>query len=234
VRARDQCAFCPERANITGEHLWSHWAEKAFGPRRYQYIHRDSENAVIKTWQKDSLDLKTKVVCAECYNGWMSEVETATKLVIQEMILDYGPTILNARDLATIAAFGLLKATVADCIQSKRPPVLTFSERTLFARSLRIPLGVQMWLGSLADPHGLFKSRYIETPVNTPRGFYLQSFTYGLGCLVIQVTVSRWRKKSSRRHTGAAPCSNSTLSGPRCPFLFGRMTELLCDGRDFI
>jgi len=198
VPTRDKCAFCGERANLTAEHLWSAWAESLFGPRLYQYVRREFES--VTTWQKNKLDLKAKVVCAECNNRWMSELESATKSVIKDMMLNCAETTLNARDLATIAAFGLTKAIVADHMHTARPPILTFAERQLFARNLTFPRGVQMWLASMEVPHGVFKSRHAETPSAVSRGFYFQAFTYGIGHFVIQVVICRFKKKSLRRH----------------------------------
>jgi hypothetical protein len=197
--ARGDCAFCGERADITAEHLWSAWAETVFGPRRYRYIQREDES-IVATWQKDRLDLKAKVVCAECNNRWMSDLETATKSVTKDMMLSCAETTLSARDLATIAAFGLTKAVVADHMHTHRPPILTLAERRLFASDLTFPSGVQMWLASMEVPHGLFKSHYAETPSEIPRGFYLEAFTYGIGYFVIQVVICRFKKKSLRRH----------------------------------
>lgn len=173
---------------------------KLVGPHRYLFVHRDSDKEEIKTWQKDKVDLKTKVVCSECNSRWMSELETATKAVTKDMIVDCAQTTLNARDLGTLAAFALTKAIVADHMHTHRPPILTFSERQLFARRFQFPRGIQMWLASTESNRGLFKSMYSETPANTARGFYFQTFTYGFGRLVIQVVICRWRKKSLRRH----------------------------------
>jgi Zn ribbon nucleic-acid-binding protein len=200
VPTRNQCAFCPERANLTCEHLWSKWAEKHLIAGSYLHVHREEENDVIKMWQKKKLDHKARVVCGECNNSWMSELESAIQSVTKDMMFNGVQTTLSARDLATIAAFGFMKAVVADHMHSKRPPILTFSERRLFARTLQIPGGVQMWLSSTVFLRGLFKSQYVEIEPPDGRTFYLQAFTYGLGHFVIQVVICRWKKKVLRRH----------------------------------
>jgi hypothetical protein len=201
-RDREPCAFCPASANITGEHLWSDWAGKMLGERRYTFTRKELDGSVL-TWKQDGLNSKANVVCDDCNNGWMSQLETKTKAVAGDMVCKCTPTILEDRDIATIAAFGFLKAVVADHMHENRPPFYTFEERQLFRRTLAVPSGVQMWLASMPVVHGIFKQMTIYPPQNTPRRFELNVFSYGLGHLVIQVAGCRWKKKAYRRH--AAP-----------------------------
>jgi hypothetical protein len=66
-----------------------------------------------------------------------------------------------------------------------------FGRRSMFLR---------MWLASVPRVQGLFKSMSIYAPLNTPRRFELNIFTYGLGHLVIQTAGCGWKKKALRRH----------------------------------
>jgi hypothetical protein len=198
-QTREPCAFCPETADITGEHLWSAWAGKMFGERRYTITRKEADGRV-RIWKLPNLSEKTNVVCGDCNNGWMSDLETRVKPIIAEMVSKCAATTLHDKDIATIAVWAYTKAIVAEHSHNNRKPFFAFAERQLFRQTLSVPNGVQMWLASLPVQQGLFKSHVVETPLNTPGRFELNVFTYGLGHLVIQVVTSRWAKKALRRH----------------------------------
>jgi hypothetical protein len=195
-----RCAFCVEAATLTGEHLWSDWIGQALGPRDYTFTRKNAEG-VPHSWHGNKLDVKAKVVCERCNNGWMSDLETKTKPIVQDMILECAKTTLQSEQVELIAALSFKNAVVADHAHSNRLPFFTSSERRLFVRTLTIPGGIQMWLSSMSSQQGVFKSMYLQTPVGTPNGFELNAFTYGIGHLVIQVVTPRWKKKSLKRHS---------------------------------
>jgi len=198
---REPCAFCPATADITGEHLWDDWAGKMFGDREYVYTRKDSEGHV-RTWEHDKLSAKAHVVCRKCNNEWMSEVSTKAKAFIGDAICKCSRVVLSDDGIAAVAAWGFLKAAVADHMYDLTDPFYPFSDRQLFRQTLAIPNGVQMWLAGMLRHRGIFKGYTIDTPLNTPQRFELNCFTYGLGHFVIQVVGSKWKKKSLRRHAG--------------------------------
>ena len=136
----DGCVFCGARANITGEHLWSKWFSNMVGPKLYTVIRKDSEGEA-KTWKSGKLDSKSKVVCGECNSGWMSELESRTKSVIQDMAVSGQETKLSSREIVTIAQFTYLKAVIADHSHDNRRPFFSFSERKIFQETLELPAG---------------------------------------------------------------------------------------------
>ena len=196
---REPCAFCSQTADITGEHLWSAWAGKMFGERKYTFTRKELDGTVI-TWKERHLSPTTKVVCRDCNNGWMSELENQAKSIVGDMVYQCALTTLHAKDIATIAVWAYTKGIVAEHSHHNTEPFFTFAERQLFRQTLSIPNGVQMWFVSLAIQHGLFKSYLVQAPLSTPQRFELNVFTYGLGHFVIQVVTARWKKKAFRRH----------------------------------
>jgi hypothetical protein len=193
------CAFCADTANITGEHVWSDWISTALGPRRFT-ITRKEKDGQIKKWHPYELNQKARVVCNSCNSGWMSDLENAVKPVIQNMILHCRETILQPSEIAILAAYAFKCTVIADHMHDNRPPFFTSTERRIFARTLTIPIGVQMWLSSMAVQKGLFKCGYITTPIGVSRGFEINHFTWGAGHLAFQVVTTRWKKKAFRRH----------------------------------
>jgi hypothetical protein len=219
---REPCAFCPEKADTTGEHIWGAWVGRMLGKLmaqpRYTYFRKESSGQV-RTWEHDVLAQKAKVVCGTCNNGWMSEIETRFQKVAADMVSKCAPVALRAEQLAPIAAMGFLKAVVCDHMHSLAPPFFTFEERQSFRRSFSIPAGVRMWLASSADIRGIFSGSTLEIPLNSPGHFKLNVFTYGIGHVVIQVTASRWMKKSLRRHSNP-PGIKQGIQWARCAVPF--------------
>lgn len=140
------------------------------------------------------------MVCKECNNGWMSELENRSIPIMKSMIVHRSPTKLNAPDIAVLAAIGFKNAALADRMQTIRAPFFSQSECRLFANRLTLPDGLQMWLATMSLQHGLFNNYYVYTPSSRTNSFEGHVFTYGAGHLVIQVASWRWRKKSRRRH----------------------------------
>ena len=207
------CGFCPQIANITGEHLWADWFGRELGIKDFMISRREPDGG-SKYWRKKELNEKTNVVCKTCNNGWMSDLENAAKAVISDMVFRCSPTVLQPRDLEVIAAHTLKSAIVADLTHDNRPPYFSLFERRRFAQGLTIPEGVQMWFGSLAKPRGLFKGYYFRTKPGVSGGFELNVFTYGLGYLVVQVVASRWRKKAHRRHADSPTLKQNPVWDP--------------------
>src|SRR5260370_35124846 len=196
---RKGCAFCPETANLTGEHLWSHWIGESLGKKDYTFTRKEADGTV-RQWHGDTLKTKARVACGDCNNVWRSELERKIKPIIQNMILHASETVLQAREIALFAAVAFKNAVVADHMHENRPPFFTSTERRGFRRTLFIPSGVQMWLASMPTQRGLFKSMSFQTPRGTGRGFEFNVFTYGIGHLVVKVYTVRWMKKAYRRH----------------------------------
>lgn len=194
------CPFCLRPAELTFEHLWGKWVNNVIPIDRYRMISTDKDGTV-HTWRTPNVDAKAKVVCGHCNSAWMSALENRVKSIIGSMASECSASILQSRDVAAIAALTLTKAIVADSMCNPHHPILSSKERQLFAETLEFPVGVQMWLASTSTLRGLFKSDYLKPPINTPGGaFKGQSFTYGIGHFVVQLTVLRYKSKIRRKY----------------------------------
>src|SRR4051812_5525667 len=71
-----KCAFCPDTAKITGEHIWSEWMRALFSATRFRFIQRGEDGSVLNEWPSDEINLKANVVCKPCNEGWMSNLES--------------------------------------------------------------------------------------------------------------------------------------------------------------
>lgn len=207
----DECAFCPNPAD-SREHLWAEWIGELLGPRQYT-ITRTEPDGTSKTWPATKLDLKTWEVCHKCNSGWMSDLESRTRNIVKDMIVQGKPRILEIRDLQTIASLVFIKAVIADRI-SDVPPFLSRAARFSFRRTLTIPPGTQMWLASLPTSYkGIYKGFYLETPGTTSNDFKAQVFTLAAGHLAVQAAISRWRKRTAGRETNEISLTQHPIWG---------------------
>ena len=193
-----KCAFCIRRATLNGEHIFSNWMNRLFGPGTNSIVFRqnDENKNVVRKWTADMLNLKTRVVCPDCNSGWMSRLEEHhAKPALQDMIRHGSAVSLLPRGIASIAAFAFKSAVISDHMHREGRPFFTNEARKRFMMSLSIPSGVQMWLASLdpAKPRsGLVKSRYPHIP------FY--AFTYGVGHFLVQVVATKYHRSRFQSH----------------------------------
>jgi hypothetical protein len=190
------CAFCPKVAILTGEHIWSEWMGKLFNQKEYLIIQRDKDRKIIKTWKRKKLDKKIPVVCQNCNNEWMSQLESNAKTAMKDMALHTAPKTLTSQELESIAIFAFKHMVITDHGAqrpdgSKRNPFFTTSTRMKFAASLTIPSGVQMWIAAFDRHFGVLDTRYYIFPSLAEAVFEVYAFTFGVGHLVIQAIACR-------------------------------------------
>lgn len=199
-----ECAFCPATSpKLTGEHFFSDWINGIL-PSRGFTITRLDEEGKANQWTSPSLNMKGKVVCGTCNNGWMSELEQHhAKPAMKDLILDNKAALLSPDRLKSIAYFAFKSAVIADCLMPERDPFFPAATRHRFASSLEIPRNVQMWLAAFKEGRqGFFRAVYHNTPTDLKRGFELYTHTFGAGYFIFQLVASRWmgtRISSSHR-----------------------------------
>lgn len=199
MKSVSQCAFCPEIAELTGEHLWSDWIGSALGIRKYLITEKFADGS-HRSYPKKRLNVKAKVVCGNCNSGWMSRLENNTKPFLHDMVLFGSAVQLNPTQVALLAAVSFKNAVVADHMHDNSPRFFSFAVRQRFAKTLNLPEGVQMWLSIMQRQRGLFKSGDLKTKPGARGGFEINLFTYGVAHLVVQVTTTRWTKIAHRRN----------------------------------
>jgi hypothetical protein len=189
-----QCAFCPETANMSGEHLWSEWM-KELSPGKKRFAIKDENRKVIKSWVKPELDWTANVVCETCNNGWMSDIENNhAKPSMSELIAGKLDIPINQERANSIALFGFKTAVILDHIQNKPKPEPFFEEssRYEFKKSRTIPHNVGMWLTKFATPgRGEINTLYNKGSVSAGIDFTTYVCTYAIEYLVIQIVSHR-------------------------------------------
>lgn len=192
------CAFCPNQATkLTREHLFGDWMGELFNSSGYNFK-RYTEAGLVKKWRRPKLDEKSAVVCRECNNHWMSDLEGEVKAAFSEVIRAGVKVSLLPRGLALLAAFAFKCAVIADHM-SPADGTLFYTSRTRhkFRASFQIPDGIQMWLWAFRGVYaysGVFNSYYLKPrPVSgTLDGLNFHVFTFLAGHLGFQLVSPKW------------------------------------------
>src|SRR5271154_5981831 len=112
VTRQRECAFCPETANRSGEHLWSNWINDLV-PGRKKFTIRDENGNIVREWQSKELDWKAKVVCQRCNNTWMSDIENDhAKPAMTDLITGKVDVPITESKARSLALFGFKTAVV--------------------------------------------------------------------------------------------------------------------------
>ena len=146
-----ECAFCPSTAKMSAEHIWSEWMNDLFpGPKRYN--NRIAGNSVFIRSSR-TLDWTAKVVCKECNETWMSDIEgnrakPAMTPMIRGKIGKVGIEIDSSR-ANSLALFSFKTAVVVDHMRPRNEPRF-FSKfvRYGFRESRAIPASTGIWLSA--------------------------------------------------------------------------------------
>ena len=193
-----QCPFCPNTADITGEHIWSDWINRIVPTGRFRFT-VDSHTERPRTYFATQLNSKLAVVCGTCNNGWMSDLENEhAKPAMAELIISDKTLLLDPERLKSIANFAFKSAVIADHVRAPDPtlgahsPFFSTQARYAFRESLAIPANVQMWLAaSEKSRYGIFRAIYYPAPAKAVPAFESYALTFGVGFLLFQIVASR-------------------------------------------
>ena len=187
-----ECAFCPSTADLTGEHLWSHWMDDLF-PGKKRFTSKNEKGEIIKQWEDASLSWKAKVVCRRCNNGWMSDMESKhAKPAMTGLIRGNEEATITKSHARSIALFGFKTAVIFDHMQRGRVPFFPQRARYRFRQCLAIPFNVSMWLaGFLPIGKGEVHTSYHDGTSESGNRLELYVCTYAVGHLAFQVVAAR-------------------------------------------
>jgi len=169
-----------------------------------------AEDAEMKTWEANKMNLKAHVVCAKCNNEWMSDLENNhARPAMQDLILSDNPVLLTHERTAAIVAFGYKTAVICHAMQRHESPYFpkdVFSPMRLlrFRKSLAVPFGIQVWLACISTGdvrNGVVRLRYAKSPVGAPNPFKLYVCTFGVGRFLMQVVAAEWARAYARRRS---------------------------------
>jgi len=178
---------------MTGEHIFSAWMSKLFPGRTFRFFRLDDTGNIIKQWPVKEIDITAKVVCKECNEGWMSNLEQHhAQPNLADMILGKN-TAISPSQARALARFAFKTAVVIDHMRREEPFFFPRSVRHHFAKSLTIPRTSQMWFAGYAPRvSGRVYPEWYEHHLDSENFIKLYACTYGVGHLVFQVVSAQY------------------------------------------
>jgi hypothetical protein len=217
------CGFCYERPADSGEHIYDDWiCRRLEAGGIASFTHSHATGGPRKTWHSNKLDRKINVVCEQCNNTWMSDITNAAKPTVEAIGFEpyadgdgIRPRVLEAKEIASLALWVLLKAMVMDLGGSDTELFYTKTQRLNFYHRRSLPRWLRMWISSMFVQAALYHS-YTGTSANhVKHGVELNCANYGVGRFLVQVVHYRW-KRADDRHNRKAPAWDFSLDEGLC------------------
>lgn len=146
------------------EHFLPEWLQKLF-PSDEMAVHLREIGDVKTSWEKKRFSEKTKRVCGDCNEGWMSRLEEATKSVLAPVVTRSGPCAFDLRAQWLAAQWATKTCYV---FQTQGPEMLAPQMNPVLLRmNGKPPPQVSVFFGShyraLRDPGN---SVYMQKPIS--------------------------------------------------------------------
>ena len=150
-----------------------------------------ADGSLLKERAAPEINLKVKVVCAPCNNGWMSALENDfAKPAMTDLILGNRVAELSKKRARGLSLFAFKTAVIGNRSLPESEWFFDRSARHLFGKSLTIPPDVSMYLFGMAESfHGMFLSRNVSYP-----DLSLNICTFCIGHLGFQVVSGKAAK----------------------------------------
>lgn len=158
------CTFCRQEGKRAKEHVWPRWLIERYGNERTAYSHR-TFTAEISRRVHTPENYVLGDVCEACNNGWLSDLEAATKRSFERLFFPLaGPTELTipAAECATLSLWAFKTAIVMNRASNYRRIVPRFHyphlhDRRSVPSEVRVHIGfatARGGLGSRMSQHG--------------------------------------------------------------------------------
>jgi hypothetical protein len=172
--AARSCLFCGATP-VSNEHaipLWTGDAIPGSGPWVHRHVERHDDDP-LRQWKKKVPDLKCRVPCKSCNNGWMSQLERNVKPVLTPLIQGR-PTRLELHHLSLISYWAVKTSLMLDrCSDSSHQNIPASEFKELFVEKSALRWNY-VWLGRCDAARGSwFQARTLDMDTNdaVTRGF---------------------------------------------------------------
>jgi hypothetical protein len=156
-------------------------------------------------WTTTKIDQTANVVCKNCNETWMSDLENTAKSLLADVVVHGKQTQFRPHDLKFLSAYAFKAAVIANyqTLNLVPEPISTRFQREQFRTSLVIPADIRIWISSFqghARYSGRSNPRYAKStndraPLNDLDIF---THTYVIGHLVFQVLAYRFNSILNR------------------------------------
>ncbi len=148
-----KCLFCGG-SDLTREHVWPQWIWKLYHakPQKNRYTVKTTGTGKKQVIRKAStIDLKVRIACEACNNGWMSRLENEiAKPALASYIIsgERSRTISDNEEVAFVA-WAMKTAFVLDFTTvSQAEPHYTVEQRLHFSEALTPPDDTFIWIAN--------------------------------------------------------------------------------------
>jgi len=148
--SKRRCLFCDSKAD-SREHIIPRWILEKLEWGRGPFVISFDNQTPIKL---GSPERKAKVVCGDCNQGWMHELEDAAKPILSPLMFDISVP-LDLLQQYTIVKWAVKTAIVHDGAARHRP--LHYERETCLSFRLRsaIPPRTTVWIARCGSSHAI-------------------------------------------------------------------------------
>lgn len=191
---KSACGFCGnQKRKITNEHVFGEWIGPLFGSNRPNKVmeHGFGQGTITtRLWRSYGLDIKVRIACDKCNNGWMSDLEKAVAPIISPMFFGESRA-LSLREQVTLSAWAVKTCMVQEWWTQQAERYFTQDERlALMTDAVPAQLGARIWAGRYVVPNeGI---RGLSACLLKDGGLVVAHLsTFAIGQLALQVFVER-------------------------------------------
>jgi hypothetical protein len=182
-----ECLFCSTKANSL-EDAWPCWITDQF--KTPKPCKAQLERRGVNVWHVHKPELKVRCVCQSCNNGWMSKLESQTKIFLQPLLIGE-KSVLDISGQTTIALWSLKTAMVLEALDQPQKRLYTQQEREQLRKLSMIPWRTSVWLATSVDQSLFLSSKNSHMQAEDTNNISGVSITIALSHVVIQVLTIR-------------------------------------------
>jgi hypothetical protein len=146
--AKRSCFFCSSTADSL-EVAWPRWLTGQFRGTQPSDAHLE-RGKETRSWSVLQPELTVRCVCRSCNNGWMSQLESQTKPLLQPLLMGEHSS-LDPADQAILALWCMKPAMVLEALDKPELRAYTQRERERLRTVSAIPWRTAMWLAGSVD-----------------------------------------------------------------------------------
>jgi hypothetical protein len=150
---RVACAFCHATdRKISKEHVWPSWLRHAIDMDHEPQSHvrtlsrPDGEAVQHDEWSALPLDLRVRVVCKPCNEGWMERLEAAARPLLEPMLRNENVP-LDADAQLILTQWATLRILVAQHTHPQYRSIPDWRLHRFYRSRFALPIGAQVWIG---------------------------------------------------------------------------------------
>jgi hypothetical protein len=140
----------------------------------------------LPDWPAMKARLVVKWLCAACNNGWMSQLETDTKPIVESILTDK-LTVLDAAAQTTLAEWAVKTVMVLEAFYPDREWFYSDEDRREMRAARTIPPYTEVFIAKCVNQPNVYTAEKGHRTGQPNDGIRAIATTMGFGCLGIQV-----------------------------------------------